>query len=288
MQSQMQFYLVLRHRKTPLDCCSMKQKASEILKSNEYLGFEIFQTIFLPALKKLLPCLFLLQTISVISFSQQSSRIELRASATFSSYPPFLYEANTEKKKGQFNNSVAGLDLGYLWNVGNNQFLRTGIGYSVITFDKQRGVAQIVMEDILLHTDYYSYFCIPVTLGFEKAKILNRGFQFTYGGNIVNYFTYRQKYSMPGLSYFHRLPLFNSRKDDFHQTSKTRHFAVAVLGNMGLKKQISRIRIGLETIIPIYEMSGKDEFFANESNGQHRSNFFRGIGGALTVDCQIR
>jgi len=239
-------------------------------------------------MKQLLTCLLLLQTISAISFSQQSSRIELRASARFSSYPSFLYEANSEKKKGQFNNSVAGLDLGYLWNIGNNQFLRTGIGYSVIKFDKQRGTAQIVMEDVFLHTDYYSYFGIPISLGYEKAKMLSKGFQFTYGGNIVNYFIYRQKYHIPELSYFHRLPLFDSRKDDFHETSVTRHFAVSVLGNLGLKKQVGRIRIGLEAIIPIYEMSGKDEFFANESNGQYRSNFFRGIGGALTVDCRIR
>jgi len=144
------------------------------------------------------------------------------------------------------------------------------------------------MEDVYLHTDSYSYFCIPVTLGFEQAKILDRGFQITYGGNIVNYFTYRQKYSMPGLSYFHRLPLFNSRRDDFHETSETRYFAVSVLGNLGLKKQVGRLRIGLEAIIPIYEMSGKDEFFSNESNGQYRSNFFRGIGGALTVDFRLR
>ncbi len=238
-------------------------------------------------MKKLVPCLFLLQTFSSISFSQQSSRIELKASAKFSSYAAFLYEANAEKKKGQFNNSVTGLDLGYLWNIGKNQFLRTAIGYSATQFDKQRGTAQIVMEDVYLHTDSYSYFCIPVTLGFEKAKILDRGFQFTYGGNIVNYFTYRQKYSMPGLSYFHRLPLLNSRRDDFHETSKTRHFAVSVLGNLGLKKQVGRLRIGLEAIIPIYEMSGKDEFFPNESNRQYRTNFFRGIGGALTVDCRI-
>jgi len=238
-------------------------------------------------MKSLIPCLFLLQTVPVISFSQQSSRIELKASARFSSFAPFINEANAEKKKGQFNNSLVGLDLGYLWNIGNNQFLRTGIGYSVMKFDKQRGIAQIVMEDVFLHTDYYSYFCIPVTLGYEKAKILDKGFQFTYGGSVVNYFTYRQKYSVPGLSYYHRLPMFNIRNDEFHETSDTRYFAVSVLGNLGLKKQVGRIRIGLEAVIPIYEMSGKDEFFANESNGQYRSNFFRGIGGALTVDWRI-
>lgn len=221
---------------------------------------------------------------SIIS-QTTANQIEINSYLLWDSYPSFAIRFNSVTNSTIKIQGISwGSGINYKYSLKNSSFIKAGIGYYKYSFSKiERHTppfGNTESRDIYYTggnssfgyvSDKYWYNTISATVGFEKLYKLTRNTNFIAGVSAVNYYTFSQRYNIPG-----------TFRDVTFKKSNSRYFGLSFIGNAGLQKNFGRFNLGPTINFPIFSSWKQDAIFPHEENNDSRSKWLRGIGIGFT------
>jgi hypothetical protein len=226
----------------------------------------------------LIICLFSLQQ----SIGQKLS-LEINSYIDWNTYPPFVKSFNststsTIKMKG-INWNVG---INYKHAINRNILIKMGVGYQKYSFNDIKESTNSFSRDARVInypegistfgyvTNKYWYNNISANIGIEKLLKFQKGLDFITGLEVVNYYTFSQRYNIPA-------------SNKIYKTTDNRYLGLSSYLYTGLQRTISKNISFMPTIrLPIFMLWKQDDVFPYETNSLHRSKWLRGVGFGVT------
>jgi len=234
---------------------------------------------------KCLPIVFSFFFSNSIFGQTSTNQIEINSYLQGDSYPSFSIRFNSVTNSTIKIHGISwGSGMNYKYSLKNNSFIKGGLGYHKYSFSKIERYtrpfgdtkARVInytggYSSFAYVTDKYWYNTISATVGFEKLYTLKKNTNFIAGVNAVNYFTFSQRYNIPG-----------TFKDVTFKKTISRYFGLSFIANAGLQKNFGRFNLGPTIHLPIFSSWKQDAIFPHEENNDSRSKWLRGIGIGFT------
>jgi hypothetical protein len=240
----------------------------------------------------MITCLFIFVTLSYCNFingQSSANQIEVNPSVIWDSYPAFKIRFNS------VTNSTIKLQ-GISWGAGANykhflktrSFIKMGLGYYKYSFNKIESntppfgtsKSRVInytgsFNNLLYATNKYWYNTFTATIGFERQFDFKKNTKFITCVDIVNYYTFSQRYNVPAAN-------VNNRK------ANGRYFGFSFIVNTGLQKDFGKFKIGPNLNLPIFRLWKQDAVFPGDQNSDSRSKWLNGVGIGLTCAYSLK
>jgi hypothetical protein len=217
--------------------------------------------------------------------SQSSQKLEIFPYYRHDVYPQFSYQLGDRPSVDYVNlkGSSWGIDVNYIIPIQSTLKLKIGTGYYRYSFnDIKKNNTQFgestgrninVYTDLFIpyFTDKYYYNSITGNVALLKDFKLSPSSFISSSIGIKNYFTFNRTYHLTR----------NPAGSDKFKTNRLNYFGTSAYIGIGYFQKFSRISIGPNLIIPVYDTWRTDNVFPNETSTDMRNKWFLGIGGGI-------
>ena len=230
--------------------------------------------------------------VSTFIFGQKTStQIEINSYLHWDNYPSFTYPTSSVMNTTVMLKGLSwGIQPAIKFPIGNNLLAKFGLGYYKYSFSNVQQYTRLFGTYKNRQINYpggsstFGYVCnkywyntITATIGLEKSFKLRKDINFTSGFDVVNYYTFSQRYNIPG-----------TNSDTKYKRANNRYFGFSFNLCAGLQKNFGKLSIGPTISLPIFRSWKQDIIFPEEQNSKSRSKWLRGIGVGLTLSYSLK
>jgi hypothetical protein len=217
---------------------------------------------------------------NTVNAQTRNNQVELSPYIIWSSYPSFKFQSNTTQVATvKMSGTSWGIDAAYKLSLPGAFFLKLGLGYHKYSFNHIHEQFGIFSHDnrkinypggssrFSYITNKYWYHTISGTIGVEKLFSISAALDFTAGADFTPYYTFSQRYIIPG-----------TYSDVNYNKSNSSLFGLSFLLKASLLKKMDRLSLGPSILLPLFSSWKQDVVFPTENNNRHRSKWAGGIG----------
>ncbi len=213
----------------------------------------------------------------------------------FDDYPLFRYNYNpTRELKISMNSLMYGISAGYNLPIGKGCMITPELGYSKIIYKDIRTtdplfgtsegrLIEYVPPDpytpsMSFSTNKYWYNNLFIGVSSQKQFPVSTTTAIQTGLSFYNHISYRQVYNIDAAAPYGGL----------YKMNKLLYSRASVNWKAGIQQKLKSFTIGLELILPLWDIWMKDAVFFEEENGKGYNKFFKGFGAGVRISRKVK